>query len=415
VLNSSGTYSWILIKGEPFYYQDQFAGYIGSWMDISPRRNMIERVTASERLYRTIAHNYPGIISLVDHDLNYVIMDGQDLERMGATPQMFKGKRVGFNGDSPMTRQILTLIDKALAGNSVSGEIEDHGHIHKALSTPISDDAGNVSSVLTHTWDVTEERKLQDERDSAFKRMQEALRVRDDFMSVAAHELKTPLTITIGYIQTAFDRLQQRKGLTVDESGYFSVALQQAGKLSMMVDTILDITRIDRGSLKIERRIVNLSEVLCDLINGASSGTNIHEFETDIPGGRKSIYVLGDELRISQVIQNILSNAIKYSPSGGRISVVLQQVGQNAIVQVTDQGIGIPREELEKIGQDRFYRAKNVGGVETGITGFGIGLFVANEIVSLHGGELRVMSDGQNKGTTVIVSLPINGTRERKK
>jgi signal transduction histidine kinase len=114
-----------------------------------------------------------------------------------------------------------------------------------------------------------------------------------------------------------------------------------------------------------------------------------------------------DEHRIEQVIRNLLSNAIKYMPHGGPCSIVLEQVGNEAVITVTDDGIGIPKESLPHLF-NQYYRADNVGtNINTAISGLGVGLYVSSEIVKQHGGTITALSDGLYKGATFIVRLPL--------
>jgi PAS domain S-box-containing protein len=404
VRHHGGEQCWVIYSGEPAYVEDVFVGYIGTCTDISKRVDALNRLASSNRLHRMVADNYPGMISLIDQGYRYILVHGQAIEQMNLNETAFEGQVIGFRGDSDFTTKIRAVIDKAFLGESLVGEIETNGQIHAYRSIPIHNPEGDIIAVLTHTWDITPERKMQSERDAALDRVKEALRIRSDFMSVAAHELRTPLTSALGYIQVIYDRLEKRNGLHDDERKYFQVVMQQTEKLSLMVSSLLDITRIERGVLSVDRRIMNISDVLSHIVEEMATTTNIHTFPTHIKGG---IFVSADMLRMEQVFRNVLSNAIKYSPKGGDITTTMIIEDGSVVITVKDQGIGVPKADLNRVVHERFYRAPNVGSVQTGITGFGIGLVVANEILEMHGGEIQIKSEGEGKGALVIIRIPL--------
>jgi excisionase family DNA binding protein len=226
-----------------------------------------------------------------------------------------------------------------------------------------------------------------------------ALRMRDEFLSIAAHELRTPITSLRGYAQLAQRRLE-RDGQVAPERVVpaLEAVSGQAGKLSRLVDQLLDISRLEAGKLVLQTHPADLTMLVAQVVSSARTWSDQHEIVLSAPN---SLLAEVDPLRLEQVLTNLLDNAIKYSPDGGRIEVTLLRLGATAELSVRDFGLGIPPEQRERIF-DRFYQAHANGY----LSGMGLGLHIAREIVELHGGTIRAEfpPDG---GTRLVVTLPI--------
>jgi signal transduction histidine kinase len=168
-----------------------------------------------------------------------------------------------------------------------------------------------------------------------------------------------------------------------------------------MIGALLDLSRLQAGQLSIDRTSLNLSVLGQRVVEEAQAGLERHTLAFVPADG--PLPIIGDELRLEQVIQNLLQNAIKYSPAGGRVEVRAARRGAMACISVTDQGIGIPQAALARLFT-RFYRAPNVDPQH--ISGMGVGLYVVKEIVTLHGGEVVVESQ-EGVGSTFTICLPL--------
>jgi PAS domain S-box-containing protein len=234
-----------------------------------------------------------------------------------------------------------------------------------------------------------------------YRDAQAAVRARDQFLSIASHELKTPLTSLMGYV----DLMQRRAARAGDQverdQRAMRVVGEQAARLNKLVGALLDLSRIETGQLSIERGLVDLNAMARRLVEEAQPTTDRHTIR--FSGADQPIMLLGDELRLEQVVQNLIQNAIKYSPSGGTVTVQVERQAANAYVRVSDQGIGIPAAALPQLFR-RFYRASNADSQH--ISGMGIGLYVVKEIVELHGGAVEVASR-ESQGSTFTISLPL--------
>ncbi len=239
------------------------------------------------------------------------------------------------------------------------------------------------------------------ERARLYREAQEAIRLRDVFFSIAAHEFKTPLTSLYGQAQLLQRRAEREGSLSERDRRSITVVVAQASRLNQMVTAMLDVSRLELGKLSIERADLDLGALTRRVVEEIQPTLSQHTVVCEGPDG--PLPVAGDALRLEQVLQNLIGNAVKYSPFGGLVQVQLARCGSMAWVTVQDHGIGIPAAALPQLFQ-RFYRAANVD--EQQISGMGIGLYVVKEIVTLHGGSVSVESvEGQ--GSTFTISLPI--------
>lgn len=234
-----------------------------------------------------------------------------------------------------------------------------------------------------------------------FEEAKEALRARDTFLSIAAHELKTPLTVLVGYIEVLRRRVEREGGLDERNLRALQVVGEHSNRLNRMIISLLDLSRIETGQLSIERHEVELGTLLRRLVEETQPMMEQHRLLLHCP--EEPLVITGDELRLHQVLHNLIQNAVKYSRAGSAIHLDLRRSGNEALIAVRDEGIGIPGDALPQLFS-RFYRAPNIDMHRVG--GMGIGLFVVKEIVTLHGGEVEVESV-EGEGSTFFIRLPL--------
>ncbi|MCU0492471.1 MAG: GAF domain-containing protein [Chloroflexaceae bacterium] len=228
-----------------------------------------------------------------------------------------------------------------------------------------------------------------------------AVQIRDTFLSIAAHELRTPITGLLGQAQLLQRRLARDPHADERNQRATQLLVQQALRLSNMVSALLDTSRIEEGHLSLDCSLVDLNTLVWRMCEETRPLLVDHMVTYECPA--EVLQVWSDELRLEQVLQNLLSNAIKYSPHGGLIHVQLSRVGSNARLCVSDAGIGVPEGEQERLFE-RFYRASNAD--VRNISGIGIGLFMVKEIVEQHGGSVSV-EDNPGGGSIFCVELPL--------
>jgi PAS domain S-box-containing protein len=226
-----------------------------------------------------------------------------------------------------------------------------------------------------------------------------AIEQKDEFISIASHELKTPVTSIKGYIQLLRHDFQQ-EGNSRAESMLAKADLQ-VNKLSSLINELLDVKKIETGQLQFHEALFDLNELVEEITEESSRIINRHTIRCDLHG-KCEIY--GDRNKIAQVITNLLDNASKYSPPATDINVKVSVVSDKARCTVQDHGMGIPKDQQSKVFE-RFYRVS--GESENTYAGLGLGLYISSEIIKRHKGCMGVESE-LGKGSTFYFELPLN-------
>lgn len=221
---------------------------------------------------------------------------------------------------------------------------------------------------------------------------------KNDFIAMASHELKTPLTSLKAYIQLLEIKLASSKDAMVTTA--LGKALNQVNKMAALVHGFLDLSRIEPGKLQLKKQLFEVNQLIAECISDSRTISATHHLKFNCI---EAMLVNADRQKISQVLNNFISNAIKYSARGS--TVTLQSTIKDGYVEVSvkDEGIGIKAKDQEKIFQ-RFYRADN--GEMRHVAGFGIGLYLSSEIIQRHKGKIWVKSE-EDKGSTFYFSLPL--------
>jgi signal transduction histidine kinase len=255
-------------------------------------------------------------------------------------------------------------------------------------AAPIRDEQGLITGAVAVARDVTE--------------MVELDHLKDEFVRVAAHELKTPVAIMKSYAQLALKTeptpATYRKMLDAINRG--------ADRIDSIVRELLDVSQLHLGQLELTEEPVDLRELAEETVANMASLSAQHRFcvRAGVP-----VQVQGDRARLRQVLVVLLDNAVRYSPAGGRVEVRLEPHAHEVEVCVSDEGIGIPLERQARLFE-RFYRAHS--GTPNDRGGMGVGLYISREIIFHHGGTMRVSSE-EGKGSTFCFSVPYSPRREK--
>ena len=260
------------------------------------------------------------------------------------------------------------------------------------------DDLDLVRLLADQAAVILESRALIDEA-ARVRAHEEAARLKDDFISAAAHDLKTPLTTLVAQAQFLERRAQTEPSAPADLAGLRRI-VREAKRLSSLVIELLDASRLEQGKLVGEREPVDIVELMRDVARRDSYRARRISVSADAP-------VVGsyDPRRLGQVLENLVENAVKFSPNESEVRVAIAQRNGEAFIDVTDQGIGIPASDLPVIFE-RFHRASNVD--DRRFAGMGLGLFICKGIVEQHGGRIWVESR-VGTGSTFHVVLPLEG------
>jgi two-component system, sensor histidine kinase len=250
---------------------------------------------------------------------------------------------------------------------------------------------------------AVEARRLQYEVRDALKALQLADRKKDEFLATLAHELRNPLAP----IRNAIYVLKRSSGdeqQSAHTPRFISLMERQVDHLVRLVDDLLEISRITTGKIVLRKELVDLEAVIGQAIEISETliGSQRHQLSVDL--GDQPLLVEGDPVRLAQVFANLLNNAAKYTPAGGHINVSTKAEGDQAVISVSDNGIGIIKEMLPSVF-DLFTQSHPVSGREQG--GLGIGLALVHNLVEMHGGAVEVRSEGVGRGSKFVVRLPL--------
>lgn len=260
---------------------------------------------------------------------------------------------------------------------------------------------------LASLRDITDRRDAEQQRfqlvreQAARERAEAAVRARDEFLSVAAHELKTPVTRIRLATQLAVRLMERGDGDLADIQRRLQSLDNETDKLSRLVLQLLDVSRIETGKLSVQRERTDLTQLVRSAAGASQASTDHHVVRLNTP---KRLVANVDPLRFEQIVTNLLDNAVKYSPHGGDITVELQRLSRGWVkLTVTDQGVGIAPEHRKGIFE-RFYQAH----AGSHLSGLGVGLYITRQIVELHGGQIEVAFP-PGGGTCFVVTLPSDG------
>jgi PAS domain S-box-containing protein len=267
-------------------------------------------------------------------------------------------------------------------------EFEDtvSGRVFQGFTAPVRDDRGGFLGRVWTLREVTQQRELD--------------RLKDDFVATVSHELRTPLTSMMGFLEMI--REGEAGQLTDEQKRFLAIVYRSSERLQRLVGDLLFVARLDASGLQLHFADVRLDEVAREVVESSSALARSREIVLDSDLGELP-HVLGDRERLVQLVGNLLSNALKFTPAGGTVTVRTFVDGDDAVLEVADTGIGIPEGEQDRLFQ-RFFRSSTA--TEQAIPGTGLGLVISRAIAEAHGGTIGVVSK-PGEGTCFRVELPL--------
>ena len=242
--------------------------------------------------------------------------------------------------------------------------------------------------------------RREEENRQLLAQLREADRQKDDFLATLAHELRNPLHP----IRGAVDLLCLNRQLDPKLQLSCDVIDQQLNHLTRLIDDLLDVARITRDKLDLRLEKLRLADIIRGAVESSRSFLESHGHQPIVTLPPGSVQLEGDPVRLTQVLMNLLNNAAKYTPKGGKIWVSANVEGDRAVVSVKDEGVGIAGDKLPRVF-DKFYQIDR--SLERSESGLGLGLTLARRLIELHGGNLEARSDGLGRGSEFVISLPI--------
>ncbi len=300
--------------------------------------------------------------------------------------------------ENPVQRVILSGRAAALANHTLLIARDGTRRPVDDTAAPIRDDEGRFIGVVLVFREITERRRLEDELRRRSDDLIERDRRKDEFLAMLAHELRNPLAPIRNGVQVL--RLQLPSEQTVGRIA--EMMERQLGTLVRLVDDLLDVSRITRGKLELRKEFLELGPLIARVVEGVRPFLDERKQHLEAPPFGE-IRLEADPARLEQVLLNLLTNAAKYTPPGGKIVLSVQREGDAAEIRVRDNGIGIRPEMLTYIF-DLFQQADRVPGRVS--EGLGIGLSLVRRLVEMHGGTVTASSAGTNQGSEFVVRLP---------
>ena len=355
----------------------------------------------SEERLRALVKNLPGgAVFVVNRDLYYVLAEGEILKRDGASSADFLDKHISEVLPRYELEFYAELYQLAFRGETFVYELESYGRTFMTRGIPLRRNESNeVYEVLVISYDITDR-----------KRAEEALRVvdqrKDEFLAMLAHELRNPMaTIRAGLqiLTIAEGKAPQSPAPTL------AMMTRQTNHLVRLVDDLLDVSRISRGQIELRKRPVDLVAVVREAVASARAlyfkrGKHLRVDLPDSP-----ITLAGDGTRLGQVVTNLLTNGIRYTPASGNVRLRLKvragrSIPREAVLEVSDDGIGMTPDQMTSIFE-LFVQHDTTPGRARG--GLGLGLTLVKQLVEGHGGAVHARSKGLGKGSTFTVILPL--------
>jgi PAS domain S-box-containing protein len=263
------------------------------------------------------------------------------------------------------------------------------------------DPEGRALRVVGVTMDVSARKQAEAER-LRLAEAEAAVRARDEILSIAAHELRTPVTAIMGFADLALRNVGRETDVAPPLERHLTRIAEGSRQLTALVEDLLDVSRIRLGQLALRPQPLDLIALVREIADRyREQADDRHDLELVLPAD--SCLIEADPTRLAQVLSNLVENAVKYSPDGGEIRVTLRPVDGGVLLSVADPGIGLPTGASTTIFEP-FGRARNAE--TSGIPGLGLGLHISRGIVERHGGRIWAESEGEGRGTTVALWLP---------
>jgi PAS domain S-box-containing protein len=377
--------------------------YEAAQRQIAERTRIETALRESERRLNAVLDNATVAVLLMDCDRSCSYMNAAAERLTGYSLEQTQGRRLhelihhSRPDGSPYPVEDCPIDQHVLQNEQQQGEevfVHRDGSFYPVAftSSPIRDEHARVIGTIVEVRDIRAERE-------AAEQLREADRRKDEFLAVLAHELRNPLAPLRNGLEILRPMIAGNPimGRVTDMMG------RQVTHLVRLVDDLLDLNRITRGRLELRREPVLLREAVNAAVEASRSLIDAHEHELIVHLADDQLTVDGDVHRLAQVISNLLSNSAKYTPDGGRITLTLERRDDNAVMSVTDTGIGIPPGSLagifEMFSQVHSGRDRSEGGL-------GIGLALVRSLVQMHGGTVTAHSDGLGTGSRFTIRLP---------
>ena len=400
VRDAGGNWRWIESWARPRWSADaHFRGFIGTSADTTERREIEGALSESEERFRTLADNIAQLAWMADGAGSIFWYNKRWHDYTGTTFEELQGW--GWrcvHHPEHIERVVAKLRDCFEKGQPWEDTFPLRGadgtyrwFLSQAL--PIRDDSGAVVRWFGTNTDITEQR-------TAEERLRESDRQKDEFLAMLGHELRNPLAA----ICTATDLLKVSGAQDPTTVRARNVLERQTGHMAKLLDGLLDVSRIIRGKIRLETKTVDLADICRTVLGEVETrldGRTLR-IRRDLPP--EPVWVEADLVRVTQIVDNLVTNAAKFTPDGGRIELALGRRDGMAVLEVQDTGCGIEPELLPHVFETFRQTSQSLDRAHGGL---GLGLSLVKSLVELHGGEVTAQSEGKDQGATFSVRLPL--------
>ncbi len=360
-------------------------------------RQAVVDLRQSQQLFKSIAQNFPnGAIMVLDRDLRFVFVDGAELVRMGFRSEELVGEKMGRILSPDEQGKLDPYLDRIRQGERLNFELERGEATYSLRGVPLEGADGQVTQVLLVCNNITREKKAAQEIHNALKKERQLNELKTRFVSMASHEFRTPLSTILSSI-SLLGRYTEAEQQPKREK-HIQRIKSSVRNLTSILEDFLSLTRLEEGRIEVRPEPLELApffeEVIEDLKGLLKPQQHV---ELSLEGQPEALL---DKQLLRNILNNLLSNAIKYSDAGSEVQVEVACDEEALRFSVTDQGIGIPQEEQVHLFE-RFFRAKNA----TNIQGTGLGLNILHKYVNLLHGQVGFHSV-EGRGTVFTVHCP---------
>ncbi|AFZ28361.1 signal transduction histidine kinase (plasmid) [Cylindrospermum stagnale PCC 7417] len=381
-----------------FDEEGKVRGCVSVFLDITQRNQAERKLQAARNQLQTVLEAVPGIVSWVSFDLRYLGVNKHLADSFNLPPEAFVGQDIGFLGGGNGFRE---FVQKFFAGDESEALCEFTSISTERSYLIVAQKYDQNRAAFLIGIDITEQKRVEEKLRQKTEELANINRVKDEFVAVLSHELRTPMHNLHGWAQLLLTESEMDEALKIEGLE----TIERNARLQVrLIDDLLDLARIQKGEMNLEIGLVDVASVIraaTDTIRLSAETKGIQillNIDAAVPK------VSGDAIRLQQVVWNLLANAIKFSPKNESVEVRLEQVESQAQITVIDRGRGIEAEFLpfvfERFSQCNASTTRSAGGL-------GLGLAIARYIVELHNGNITATSAGKGKGATFTVTLPI--------
>lgn len=368
--------------------------------EVAERRKIDERLKKSQQLYTAIARNFPeGVIGVLDKDMRYVLAEGQELEKIGFTDENPIGQGLFSKGNHALTQNVERLIKNVFRGERVSFDVEVKENVYNLVSVPLPDVEGAVNEILVVMKNITASKLAQRELERAIKKEKELSNLKSRFVTMASHEFRTPLSTMLSSVFLLENYTREKYEL--QKQVHLERIRRSIQTLTEVMNDFLSIGRLEEGEIRAVYSEVDVKRFMNDAVAELNAIKKPgQQIASEFFGSE--CFIMIDRQMVNNILRNLVSNAVKYSPEGALIRLSTTVRNGELKIAVEDEGMGIPEEDQPEIFK-RFYRAENV----TNIQGTGLGLNIVKKYLKLLNGTIRFHSK-VNEGTTFTVRIPVS-------